>query len=317
MMRVESFVLILRSNQKASMLQDENFIAEQEHKRSSAIKVIKVLLFSASIVPALMGGAMAYAAGAFSWLHFTIVTLALFIGQAGGDYLYYYFTHQHTDSRDSHTKIFAGWRPFFAETYIRGKGIMVLGFLLLIIDLAIGVYYAIELGYIILVLAGVAGLIAIFFTPLMLRGYKEIVIFITFGPLIMFGIYYVLVQEISIEPLVAAIPIGFLVTVVAYLKGAHFTIREGDSKEVELDLTSKKISLLFALGYLGLLGGVIGGVLPVWTLLGLISLPLAFGVIRVLNKKTSYIPEYLWAVVKSIVILILTGIGMTAGYLIA
>jgi len=52
--------------------------------RERAIRVIKILLFSASIVPSVVGGAIAFAAGSLAWVSFLLAAAGLFIGQAGG-----------------------------------------------------------------------------------------------------------------------------------------------------------------------------------------------------------------------------------------
>ena len=90
-------------------------IVEQHAPQMKAIRFIKYLLFSASIIPCLVAGAMAHTAERYIVDWFLWVTFAIFIAQVGGDYLYYYFTHYHTDQRDAHTKIFAGWKPLFTE----------------------------------------------------------------------------------------------------------------------------------------------------------------------------------------------------------
>ena len=84
-------------------------------KRSAYILQIKYLLFSASIIPALLAGALVYGQAELHLFDWFLVILGLLLGQAGGDYLYYYFTNNHTDQRDAHTKIFAGWQPLFAR----------------------------------------------------------------------------------------------------------------------------------------------------------------------------------------------------------
>ena len=84
-------------------------INSKSEVRIRAIRLIKYLLFSASIVPALIAGAASFNHHQFTLLHFLLVSFALFIGQMGGDYLYFYFTSNHSDSDDSHTKIFKGW----------------------------------------------------------------------------------------------------------------------------------------------------------------------------------------------------------------
>lgn len=285
-------------------------------QRDSAIRVIKFMLFAASIVPSITGGALAFYYGSFNWGHFLLVTLALFIGQAGGDYLYYHFTHRHSDPRDSHTKIFAGWRPFFTESLPKINGTLIAGFVCLLIDLAIGVYFFNQLGYEVLVLAALGGLVAIFFTPLMLMGFKEAVVFITFGPLCMLGMYYVLTGDISYIPVIASLPIGFLVTVVAYLKGAKFDVKVIEGKEIVVKLNRKLITFLTALAYISLITSIILAILPIWTLAALVAaLPLSISVIKVINKDTSNIEDYLWAVVRSIFALLVAGV-MISGALI-
>lgn len=288
---------------------------QAERSRGAAIRSIKVLLFSASIVPSVLAGAVAYRLGAFRWLDFCLLLLAVFLGQAGGDYLYYYFTHQHTDARDAHTKIFAGWRPFLAETLLRGRAVLTAGLACLAIDAALGIYFTAKSGPLVLVLATCGGAIAIFFTPLMLRGYKAPVIFVAFGPLTVMGIVFVLSGRFPLEAALASLPVAFWVTVVAHLKGARFELVDGPGGEVSLKLGSRSVLALTALAYLSLAVGVALGRLPAWSLLGLASLPVAWTVIRVVAKPTSPLPEYVWAVARSIVVLVLGGLGMAAGFL--
>lgn len=287
-------------------------IKSQERER--AIRAIKVLLFSASMTPATVAGAIAYAQGVFSWRAFALVTLGLFLAQAGGDYFYYYFTHFHTDARDAHTKIFAGWRPFFADSLFKGRRVLIAGVLCLALAAGIGLYFAFTAGPMVIVLALLGGAVAVFFTPLMLRGYKEPVIFVTFGPLSMAGAYYVFRQDFSLTPLLASLPIACFVTVVAYLKGARYELAQDQDKTVVVRLNNRTIIALFAAGYalLALAGGL--NWLPRWTLLGLLSFPLALSVVQTVKGDRSEIHAYLWATVRSIGVLIASGALMALGF---
>jgi 1,4-dihydroxy-2-naphthoate octaprenyltransferase len=240
----------------------------------------------------------------------------LLIGQAGGDYLYYYFTHRHTDTRDSHTKIFAGWRPFFTNILPEKNGTLIAGIACLVIDLVIGYYFFTIYGYTVLLLALAGGLVAIFFTPLMLRGLKEPVVFITFGPLSMLGMYFVMTGDMSYIPLLVSLPVASLVTIVAYLKGAKFEIKNEGDKQIVVNLNRSVIIYLSILAYLSIVGLVLLKVMPVWTLLGLLSIPVSISVLTVIRKQSSEIQDYLWAVVRSIVALLSTGILIGIGYLI-
>jgi 1,4-dihydroxy-2-naphthoate octaprenyltransferase len=281
-----------------------------------AIRTIKLLLFTASIIPSILGGALSFYFLSFDWESFILVTFALFIGQAGGDYLYYYFTHRHTDSRDSHTKIFAGWRPLFADALPQEKGTLWAGIVCLAIDFIIGIYFVTQIGYVIIIFALLGGLVAIFFTPLMLKGYKEPVIFITFGPLCVAGMYFVLTSNLDIYPFIISLPIAFLVTVVAYLKGAHFELKKDNGEDVIIKLSKTRIIVLSNLSYLSLVLITTLSILPYWLLLGMLSMPISYSVISVIKKERSRVQDYLWAVVRSIYALLVMGILMSLGLMI-
>lgn len=274
------------------------------------------MLFSATVAPAILGGALTYNLEVFSGLYFLLAALGLIIGQAGGDYLYYYFTNNHTNAKDAHTKIFAGWSPFFTEILPEKRGTLYAGIACLIIDLVIGYYFYLQFGYEILLLALAGGLVAIFFTPLMLLGLKEVVVFITFGPLSLAGLYYVLAGEFSIIPVMASLPTAFLVTIVAYLKGAKFGLQVTEGRKMVIKLNRKLISFLTILSYLSLLGLVIAGIFPLWSLTALLGLGISITVLRVIRDESSEIHDYLWAVVRSIIALMVTTILISLGFII-
>jgi len=282
--------------------------------RNKSVRVIKYLLFSASIIPTIVGGSIALSEGRFLLSTWIVLAIALFIGQMGGDYLYYYFTHFHTDKRDSHTKIFSGWKPLFSSYFSNEKFTLWAGIICLFIDLIIGIYYIITIDYIISFFAVVGGLIALLFTPLMLRGLKEPVIFMTFGPLCVYGVYYALAVKFSFDPVLASIPIGFFVAVVAYLKGAKVEIIKGNNQESIIKLKKKRIIILYALAYISIIVSVVTSVIPFWTILGILSMPIAYLVIKVVKNEKSLLSDYLWAVVKSIMVLIISGIFISIGY---
>ncbi len=290
--------------------------------RQRAIRAIKALLFSASIVAALVGGAAARAAGPVGPGLFALATLGLFVGQAGGDYLYFYLTHFHTDARDAHTKIFAGWRPLLvggtsqAEARIlRPEHAVYAGACCLLVDLAIASYFYFVTGPAILWFALAGGLVAIFFTPLMLRGLKEPVIFLTFGPLSVAGTTLALSGAVTASALVASIPVGFFITVVAYLKSARFDVVDQAGEQVVLHVKRGAVVALLALGYASLVAGVALRQLPVVSLAGLVSLPLAVSVVSAIRAAPSRVADYLWATVRSILVSIIVGLSIAIGFL--
>jgi 1,4-dihydroxy-2-naphthoate octaprenyltransferase len=281
-----------------------------------AIRFIKYLLFSASIIPCLEAAAMAGKVGKVNSDWFLLVTFAIFMAQVGGDYLYFYFTHYHTDQRDAHTKIFAGWKPLFTDVLLKPEHTLFAGLACLFIAFVIGLFFYVQLGNMVLVLAAVGGAVAIFFTPLMLRGLKEPVIFVTFGPLVVLGVFYVLTKNLSWQPVLISLPGAFLVTLVAYLKSARFDVQDMGSGRVVLNANVNTIRFLAGLAYLTLIILVVTRQMPVWSLLALLTVPFAY----LLSVKISHeqkVVDYLWATVYALIVYVATGLLICLGFLIA
>lgn len=288
-------------------------MSDSDTRRSGYILQIKFLLFSASIVPALLVGVLNYGTD-FSPLSWLLVIVGLFLGQAGGDYLYYYFTNNHTDNRDAHTKIFAGWKPFFAQYFKKENTALLVGLIVLASNLFILYYFYVSIGWKILAFAAAGGLIALSFTYLMLKGFKEFTVFITFGPLSITGGYLAITGELAMEPLLISIPIGLLITLIAYLKGAKLQISE-DGKNVVSIKTWLIDSIIYgAYGSLVILIAV--KVLPVYSAIGLLGLIPAVLLQRKLSNASASMAEYLSATVQSILIMILTTAGLMAGWIL-
>jgi 1,4-dihydroxy-2-naphthoate octaprenyltransferase len=282
-------------------------------ERASAIRFIKVLLFSASLVPVVVAGGVAFRLGGFPFGDFLLVTVGVFLGQVGGDYLYYCFTHLNSDSSDPHGKIFAGWKPFFADNMLAGKRVLLGAFICLSVALGIGVYFTFKVGPEVLLFAAVGGAIALFFTPLMLRGLKEPVIFIAFGPATVCGAVFVLTGELSFLAFVASLPVAFLVTLVAHLKSARFRAAPGDGGEILVELSRGLVTTLGVGAYVAVGAAAVFGWLPLTTVVFFVSLPVAIEVIRTAGRNQNQLMTYLWVVVRSLVLLMLGGGLIAAG----
>ncbi len=161
------------------------------------------------------------------------------------------------------------------------KQVLIAIVICLAIAFAAGVIVFIEVGYPVLILVGV-GLIAVFFytsPPLKLnyRGLGETVLFLAFGPMIVFGIWYVLTGKVTIEPfLISLIPGIFTMNVgiVSNTFDYHDDLRSGKrTLSVRFGQgSSHKIMLVdTVIAYLAIVAGVIFHVIPIWALLVLLN----------------------------------------------
>ncbi len=275
-----------------------------------------------SVIPACLGGAIAYAHGSFNGWWFAAATLGVVLAHSAADFLddYYDFKtgvlgHKEDQFHDS---------PLVSGQVTAGQ-VLAAGIGCAVCALGIGILFLIRVGMPVAALALMGGLIVIFYTapPLKLnfRGYGETALFLAFGPMLVLGVTTVLTGTLGWEPFIAGLPLGLLTMNVGHvsnifdvpsdLASDKLTVaaRVGQAKAVVL------LGIFSALAYLSVLTGVAFDVLPTWTLIVLITLPLAVNVVRLTSRYEE--PDgYTPAMGQAIALTTLTGILMCLGYLL-
>ena len=276
-----------------------------------------------SIVPALLGGAMAYSHQSINMLHLLLVTVGIALAHSAGDFLDDYFDFRQ-GLLGNKTK------QFHDSPMIDGKispqQVLYAGLLCLGVAGLIGFYLLVEIGWPVVALAAVGGVIATFYTAppvsLNFRGYGELALFLAFGPLAVAGVYYVLTGTLSWEPVVASIPLGIFTMNIGSISAMFdyhsdigfakkvMTVRLGREK------TFKALAVLFVLAYVPIAAGVLVGLLPAWCLLGLLTIPLAVAVMVALRsyEDTS---KYARTMGMAIGLPTVTGLLLCLAYLLA
>lgn len=128
--------------------------------------------------------------------------------------------------------------------------------------------------------------------PLAYNGLGEIAVGIFMGPLMVLGAYYVMARQFDSTPMIAAIPISFMVAAILHANN----IRDIDADRA---VNKRTLAVIFGLRYaraeyVFLVGGtyvalvifIIAGIIPWTTLLALLTLPEAYRLIRIVNTKT-------------------------------
>jgi len=154
------------------------------------------------------------------------------------------------------------------------------------------------------------------------KGIGEAFIGINFGVLMTLGAYFVQTRMLAIEPLVASIPVSLLIAAVVYIN---------EFPDYSADKTVGKDTLVVRLGrsraaygytammlgvYVSLALGVLSRLLPVSTLIGFITLPLAVKAIKYALKHHSSSFDLVPANVSTIICHLFTGLLLSLGYLI-
>lgn len=275
-----------------------------------------------SLIPSILAAMIARSHGLFSWLPFALATVGVVMAHSAGDFFddYYDFKKGVLGHKDE---------QFHDSPLIDGKvtpgQVLAAGIGCAVVALICGAYFLFTVGLPVVYVAIAGGVIAVFYTapPISLnfRGFGETALFFAFGPLITIGVYVAMTGVFSYEALLAGIPLGLLTMNIGFISNIF---------DVPSDASHKKLTMAVKLGQknsVALLGifeaiaftvigaGVYFNILPVWTLLSLVTLPLAAGVV-VATGKYGIEGKYVVAMTQAIMLTTFVGILMIAGYLL-
>jgi 1,4-dihydroxy-2-naphthoate octaprenyltransferase len=193
---------------------------------------------------------------------------------------------------------------------------------------ALGIYLVIETGSWELLAIGLTGVfLSVFYTapPLRLvhRGLGELTTALGFGPIMVLGAYVVQTGELAWEPFVASIPVAILIALILYVN--EIPDRPGDAavgkRTLPVRWSREMVTQAFLVAALAafavIVGGVIGGALPVPTLIALLAVPLVFQVHAGIQRFYNSPYELMAIMGKNVQLHLVTGLLLFAGYLIA
>jgi 1,4-dihydroxy-2-naphthoate octaprenyltransferase len=154
------------------------------------------------------------------------------------------------------------------------------------------------------------------------RGFGETSLFFAFGPMITFGVYYVLVRQPAWEPVLVGVPLGIFTMNIGLVSNTfdHDDDVRSGKRTLALRLgQAAAVRLLAALsaaayGALGL--GVLAGVLTPWSLLALLGAPLAVDTVR-RTARFADATHYTAAMTSAIALSSVTGVLLGVAYGIA
>ncbi|MFN3394355.1 MAG: prenyltransferase [Candidatus Thermochlorobacter sp.] len=287
------------------------------------IKAARAPFLVTSALPAILGGVIAYAHGAFDWTLFLLAFFGIIFAHTAADFIDDYFDYKNGNFANKD-------QQFHDSPLVRGiisANQVLLAFLLCIaLALAAGTYILLHVGMPVLILTAIGAFIVLFYTSppvrLNFRGLGETSLFLAFGPMVVFGIYFVLTQSFNWAPILAAVPIGIFVMNVGIVsnifdhdddvKNKKFTmpVKLGQASAVKV-LTAATI-----LAYLFPIACVVFGMLPLSCLLILLTLPMSLKMLK-LAQHYSDLSQYQPAMSQAIGVVTLGSLAMIIGYAIA
>jgi 1,4-dihydroxy-2-naphthoate octaprenyltransferase len=245
--------------------------------------------FTMTAISVSVGGTVAAVEGVFSWPLYLLTLIGAVLMHAASNLINDYDDVRHgVDSPDVPT---ARYRPHpLMEGRLQLEQVRAAAFLLYFIAALIGVFLAATRGMLVLILGIIGTAAGITYTaaPLSYK-YKalgEFSVFLMWGPLMVTGAYYVQQQAVSADALLISIPFGVLVALVLLANNIR-DVRYDRSKGIQtlaIVLGERRgVSLYLGLivaAYLAVVVMAVFGPLTVWSLIVLLSTPLAAKLLR-------------------------------------
>jgi len=299
-------------------------------KPSILIKELRAEFLPGSVMPVLLGAAMAYArTGNFEALPFALTLAGVVFIHLGTNVANDYFDHlSGNDALNTQfVRPFTGGSRLIQDRLLSPRAVLTLSISLFAAAVAVGVALTFMRGPYILLL-GAIGIASGFFyvappVNLASRGFGEFFIGLNFGVLTMAGSYFVQTRSVSVESIVTSLPLAILIAAVVFIN--EFQDMDADARAgkrtlvVRMGLSKASFAYGFIMlsAFLPVIAGVAAGLMPRTTLLALGALPFALKAIAVARKHYASPKELTPANALTIVCHTLTGVLLTVGYLIA
>jgi len=250
--------------------------------------------FTMTAISVSVGGALGAIDGGFSWALYLLTLLGTILLHAATNLINdYYDVKSGVDTREVST---AQYRPHpLVEGKLNAEHVRTAAYILYGLSILIGIFLAVSRGWMLLWIGLIGAFASLTYTAPPLK-YKysalgEISVFLMWGPLMVVGSYFVQRQSFSMNAFWISLPFGVLVALVLLANNIR-DITHDRSKGIltlAIVLGRRKGLLLYdslvVLAYLGIILMSFFGPLYLWSLIVLLSVPLALRLLRLMMKQ--------------------------------
>ena len=276
-----------------------------------------------SAVLAFLGTSIAWYHGFFHAGYAVLAFVGLLLAHISVNVLNDYFDYRSGIDLATKRTPFSGGSGILPATMLEPGQVLRFGMISFLLAAVIGVYFVIVRGWLLLPLLLVGGLCILLYTPVILkRRWPEWSPGLGLGALPILGAYFVQTADYTWPALIAAIPSGILVHNLLFLNEFPDVEadKKADRKTLPITLGKGKSSIVYSVlmvtVYLWIIAWVIVGMMPIFSLLALLTLPFAIKAMRGARKYqeiTSLIP----AMANNVLVVLLTQFLIGVGYILA
>lgn len=275
-----------------------------------------------SVVLAFLGISIAWYDGSFHLGYALLTFLGLLLCHISVNVLNDYFDYKSGIDLEVKRTPFSGGSGILPASLLKPGQVLWFGLISLILAVPIGVYFVLARGWGLLPLLILGALCTVIYTPLLTKlGFPEWAPAAGMGTLPVLGAYFIQTTVYTFPAVIAAIPSGILVHNLLLLN--EFPDVAADSKAgrktMPILIGKSKAwivySALTAVVYLWIIGWVIAGKMPVFSLLALLTLPFAIKAIGG-SRKHDDINQLVPAMANNVLVVLLTQLLLGIGYIL-
>jgi len=287
------------------------------------LMVIRAPFLPLSVMLAFLGTCIAWYNGAFHLGHALLAFFGILMAHISVDVLNEYFDYKSGVDLETEKTPFSGGSGALPEGLVTEKQALWLGLGSFIIIIPIGVYFVLEKGWALLPLLLVAAFCILIYSPIILKTrWPEWAPGLGMGALPVLGAYFVQTGQFNGATIIASVPSFILV---------HNLLLLNEFPDVEADAKSGRkttpitwgrknagifYSVMTALVYLWIIGGVVAGQMPKFSLIALLTLPLALKAIRGALKFEDR-GSLMSAMASNVMVVLFTQLLLGIGYILA
>ncbi len=276
-----------------------------------------------SVVLAFLGTCIAWYDGYFHLGYALLAFVGLLLCHISVNVLNDYFDYRSGIDLEVKRTPFSGGSGILPAALLKPGQVFWFGLVSFLLAVPIGVYFVIARGWLLLPLLLAAAVCTLLYTPFLTKlRWPEWAPGLGLGALPVLGIYFVQTTAYTLPAVVACIPSGILVHNLLLLN--EFPDAEADRKAgrktLPIVIGKSKAGIVYSvltiLVYLWIIGGVVAGQMPAFSLLALLTLPLAIKAIQGALKPQE-MDRLVPAMANNVLVVLLTQLLLGIGYILA
>ncbi len=276
-----------------------------------------------SVVLAFLGTSIAWYDGYFHLGYAVLAFIGLLLAHISVNVLNDYFDYRSGVDLATKRTPFSGGSGILPAALLKPRQVFWFGLVAFLLALVIGVYFVLTIGWLLLPLLLVAAVCVLLYTPFILKlRWPEWAPGVGLGALPVLGVYFVQTGAYTLPAVIASIPSAILVHNLLLLNEFPDTEADKKASRKTLPITMGKAkasivySVLTVVVYLWIIGGVVAGQMPAFSLIALLTLPLAIKAIRGALKSPD-MGKLVPAMASNVMVVLLTQLLLGIGYILA